>query len=108
MSLSRWCSDGVIRRLWVRFPVVSISDVNARLATAQGVEGTRQETRQTSEEVSLVGHFEVETSGHMALIVHSETNMADMNYLYSFGDDFGTLLGIRDDEEELDESLEKL
>ena len=44
----------------------------------------------------------------MTLIVHSETNMADMNDLYSFGDDFGTLLGIRDDEEELDESLERL
>ena len=44
----------------------------------------------------------------MTLIVHSETNMADMNDFYSFEDDFGTLLGVRDDEEELDESLEKL
>ena len=31
--------------------------------------------------------------------------MADMNDLYSFGHDFGTLLDILDDEEELDEQF---
>ena len=54
---------------------------------------------------SIVWHFEVETSGHVTLTGTVKTNMAEVNDLYLFEDDFGTILEILEDEEELDEQF---
>lgn len=46
---------------------------------------------------------------HVTLIVHtpsvSQNNMADLNDLFLFGDDFDVILGILENEEELDETF---